>query len=79
MDLSNAFNKVSRLAVVFAVREVCPTILPWVSYTLCCKSHLYFSQYLLAYTSGVQQGNHLGRMLFALVIHPFVRQLYYVP
>ena len=79
VDLSNAFNQVSRHAVLAQVEAVCPSILPWVAYTLGCRSHLYFGEYLLSSSSGVQQGDPLGPMLFALAIHPLVCQLSTIP
>ena len=63
VDLNNAFNRVSRHAVLQAVETICPTILPWVGYTLCCRSHLYFSKFLLHSSFSVQQGDPLGPML----------------
>ena len=74
VGLRNAFNSVSRNAVVSTVQQVCP-ILPWVSYTLSCCSHLYFGSFLLSSSSGVQQGDPMCPMLFSLVIHLVVHQL----
>ena len=79
VDLSNAFNRVSRAAVLRAVESICPTILPWVALTLCCRSHLYFGPFLLSSSSGIQQGDPLGPLLFALTIHPLVCQLSSIP
>lgn len=75
IDLTNAFNRVSREAVLEQVAAVCPVIYPWVASTLCCSGLLFFDKHLLYSRAGVQQGDPLGPMLFALAIHPLLLRL----
>ena len=75
VDISNAFNTVDRLAVLRSVRTHFPSLAPWVD---CCyrhDSHLFTgsscaNDRTISSSRSVQQGDPLGRVLFALAIHP---------
>ena len=68
LDLSDAFNCVSRGAVLSAVRRHFPWMAPWAD---TCYRH---DSSLLVGSSrrGVQQGDPLGPSLFSLAVHPCV-------
>ena len=77
VDISNAFNSVHRSAVLRSVRVHFPSLAPWVD---CCYRHdsvlftgssMAASQ-VISSARGVQQGDPLGPVLFALAIHPIV-------
>ena len=63
MDLKNAFNLVSRQAFLDA------DLLPWVFW---CYGVHPFLWYPLSSESGVQQGDPLGPLIFALVLHKVI-------
>eukprot|EP00731_Ephydatia_muelleri_P005540 Em0002g1716a len=68
VDMSNAFNMVSRQAVMDQCATYFPELLPWVSW--CYGSHTSFWHPMgqISSQTGVQQGDPLGPMLFALVL-----------
>ena len=72
VDMKNAFNAVSRQAVVEECATFSPEILPWVSW--CYGSHplLWHPLGQISSESGVQQGDPLGPLLFALVLHKLI-------
>eukprot|EP00731_Ephydatia_muelleri_P012237 Em0006g1131a len=72
VDMTNAFNLVSRQAVLDECSAFSPKILPWVSW--CNGSHpeLWLPVGHLSSQSGVQQGDPLGPMLFALVLQKLI-------
>ena len=70
--MSNAFNRVSRQAVLDECSSFFPELLPWVSWCYGSHSLLWHS---MGTQSGVQQGDPLGPMLFALVLHKLVSSI----
>ena len=68
VDMKNAFNAVSRQAVVEECATFPPEILPWVSW--CYGSHplLWHPLGQISSQSGIQQGDPLGPLLFALAL-----------
>ena len=75
VDMSNAFNMVSRQAVMDQCATYFLELLPWVSW--CCGSHtsLWHPMGQISSQTGVQQGDPLGPMLFALVLHKLVTSI----
>ena len=69
VDFKNAFNLVSRDAVLQECANHFPDLLPWVAW--CYGSHpfLWHTMGQLTSQSGVQQGDPLGPFLFAFVLH----------
>ena len=72
IDLANAFNCVSRGAVLSAVRRHFPWLATWAD--TCCRydSILLVGSSRIHSQRGVQQGNPLQPSLFALAIHPCI-------
>ena len=70
VDLSNAFNCVSRRAVLSAVRTHFPWLAPWADTCYRYDSNLVVGNSLIHSQRGVQQGDPLGPSLFALAVHP---------
>ena len=72
VDMQNAFNIVSRQAVLDECSTFFPELIPWVSW--CYGSHplLWHPLGHITSESGVQQGDPLGPLLFALVLHKLV-------
>ena len=72
VDLRNAFNNVSRQAVLDQCHSHFPELFPWVSWCYSHPTNLWHPLGSLSSTSGVQQGDPLGSLLFSLVIHPVI-------
>ena len=72
VDMSNAFNLVSRQALLEECAVHFPELLPWVGW--CYGSHptLWHPLGQLSSETGVQQGDPLGPLLFSLVLHKLV-------
>uniref|UniRef100_A0A251SLN7 Putative reverse transcriptase domain-containing protein n=1 Tax=Helianthus annuus TaxID=4232 RepID=A0A251SLN7_HELAN len=75
IDFSNAFNLVDRTALLYEVRKRCPSISTWADFLYGQPARLYMGDEFIWSTTGVQQGDPLGPLLFALVLHPLVHRI----
>ncbi|GJR43766.1 DNA helicase [Tanacetum coccineum] len=72
VDFKNAFNLVDRKVLLKEVCLRCPTISRWVKFCYSNPARLYYGEHILRSCQGVQQGDPLGPLLFALVSHPLI-------
>ncbi|KAK2402907.1 hypothetical protein QL285_052393 [Trifolium repens] len=75
VDFSNAFNMVDKSALLREVRVRCPSISLWVEFLYGQAARLYLGDGYIMSATGVQQGDPLGPLLFALVLHPLVHKI----
>ena len=67
VDLWNAYNSVHRAAVVGALEELSPALLPWTRFCL-QPAPLFCGGMAIMSTRGVQQGDPLGPLVFAAAL-----------
>ena len=75
VDFSNAFNSVNRACMFQEVRSRIPSMAAWVESCYGSQPLLYFGDHKLFSCCGVQQGDPLGPLCFALTLHPVVEQI----
>ncbi|KAL6533604.1 hypothetical protein OROHE_013437 [Orobanche hederae] len=75
VDFTNAFNLVDQTTMLLEVRKLCPSISPWVEYLYGQSTRLYVGDYYIYSSTGVQQGDPLGPLLFALVLHQLIAKV----
>ncbi len=75
VDFSNAFNMVDRSVLLREVRARCPSISLWVEFLYGQSARLYVGDDYIWSSTGVQQGDPLGPLLFALVLHPLAHAI----
>ena len=73
IDLVNAFNLVSRQALLSECSTHFPELLPWVSWCYCRHPVLWHTLGNLTSQSAVQQGDPLGPLLFSLVLNIVIK------
>ena len=76
VDLKNAFNMVSRQALLVEVKNHFPELLPWACW--CYELHpiLWHTMGHLQSESGVQQGDPLGPLFFDLVLNLLISEIF---
>ena len=75
VDFQNAFNTLSRQAIVDAVATQFPSLSRWVTWCYAEESDLYFGKTRLGSAAGVQQGDPLGPLLFAAALQATATEL----
>ena len=75
VDLSNAFNRISRATIFQEVQNICPLLSPWVEYCYSTSPLLFVENETILSSAGVQQGDPLGPLLFALALQPLLRRI----
>ena len=75
IDFQNAFNTISREAVLGEAREHFPALARWVTWCYQSPSNLQFGDAILQSSNGVQQGDPLGPLLFSAGIQPLAAGL----
>lgn len=75
IDFENAFNTIDRQAVLSSAATNFPTLARWVHWCYEQPSDLHFGKSVLRSSSGVQQGDPLGPLLFATAPQPLAAEL----
>ena len=75
LDFSNAFNAIDREAMFQQVRKVIPSIAVWVEFCYRAEPILFVGNRQIRSSCGVQQGDPLGPLLFAITLHPLVLKI----
>ena len=68
IDFSNAFNECQRSTFLRRVQRDFPEIFAWCQWCYHCAGELRFGNISIKSTTGVQQGDPLGPLLFSLVV-----------
>ena len=73
VDFKNAFNECDRDTFLSRLRLELPELFSWVQWCYCHPAQLRFGQHAIHSTSGVQQGDPLGPLLFALTLSELLK------
>ena len=72
LDFSNAFNSISREEMFAEIRARIPAMAPWIECCYGSQPLLHIGSHIIHSCCGVQQGDPLGPLGFALALHPVI-------
>jgi len=75
VDYKNAFNTIRRLQFCEAVQKDIPELQAYVDWIYGDEANMYIGDDIIPCTAGVQQGDPLGPLLFAMGLHPIVETI----
>ena len=75
LDFSNAFNSISRENMFEEIRDRIPSMAAWLECCYGSQPLLHLGDRTIRSCSGVQQGDPLGPLGFALTLHPFIEKI----
>ena len=75
LDFSNAFNSINREKMFQEVRGRIPSIASWLECCYGVQPQLHFGDNTILSCCGVQQGDPLDPLAFALALHPIVERI----
>ena len=73
VDMNNAFNSMFRHRMLQEVASSLPELFRWAHFCYSQQSQLFCHSNIVHSSRGVQQGDPLGPLLFALTLHPVAR------
>ena len=75
LDFSNAFKSINRGQMFKEVRSHIPSLSTWLEFCYNSPSFLHFGDYTINSICGVQQGDPLGPLGFALTFHAIIEKV----
>ena len=75
LDFSNAFNCINREAMFAEIRHRIPSLSAWMESCYACQPFLLLGTDSICSCVGVQQGDPLGPLGFALTLHPLIEKI----
>lgn len=75
VDIRNAFNSVARARIIAELHRRHPELVSWVRATYEPQSWLQYGPFTIISDDGVQQGDPLGPLLFAIALQPLIDRI----
>ena len=75
LDFSNAFNSISRSHMFMEIQARIPILTPWMESCYGTQPFLHLGDHTILSSSGVQQGDPLGPLGFALTLQPIIERI----
>ena len=72
VDLSNAYNTISRQACLSGIAKYCPDLTRWATWCLNGTSKVFYGEHIFPCATGVQQGDPLAPLLFSVGLHTII-------
>lgn len=75
LDIRNAFNSIERDSILSEVKDLTPTIFPFLNQCYSTSSNLLYNGSSIESQVGAQQGDPLGPLIFSMAIHKAISSL----